>query len=150
MPRLEREMQRARPKKEQFRTFEGTTTIFRKVFNLIRLNTSNTLLVIFSWSASNYLILSYFSYDRLDMSNSCESLSPAGSFFPDLSRTPMICSFRSTDETSDNSFGLGSNRGTSLTTDGNGRRAPTIDVASVLGTPENRRLSNLKLSFTQW
>ena len=63
---------------------------------------------------------------------------PAGSFFPDLSRTPMICSFRSTEETRDNSFGLGRRRGTSVTTDGKGRRAPTIDVASVLGTPKTR------------
>ncbi len=67
---------------------------------------------------------------------------PAGSFFPDLSRTPMICSFRSTDETRDNSLGLGRRRGTSVTTDGKGSNAPTIDVASVLGTPEMRQKIN--------
>ena len=47
----------------------------------------------------------------------------------------MICSLMSTDDTSDNSFGLGSSKGTSVTTVGNGNKAPTIDVASVLGTP---------------
>ena len=53
----------------------------------------------------------------------------------------MICSLRSTDETNDNSFGLGSNSGTSVTTVGNGSSAPTIDVASVLGTPEMQTTS---------
>ena len=38
----------------------------------------------------------------------------------------MICSLRSTDETNDSSFGLGSNNGTSVTTVGNGSSAPTI------------------------
>ena len=73
-----------------------------------------------------------------EMSISCQ---PAGSFFPDLSNTPMICSLRSTDETNDNSLGLGSNSGTSVTTVGNGSNAPTIDVASVLGKPEMKAVN---------
>ena len=62
-------------------------------------------------------------------------MTPAGSFFPDFKRTPMICSFKSTDEMRDNSFGFGDNKGISATTVGNGSRAPTIEVASVRGTP---------------
>jgi hypothetical protein len=61
---------------------------------------------------------------------------PAGSFFPDFKRTPMICSFKSTDEIRASSLGFGDSSGMSATTVGNGRRAPTIEVASVRGTPK--------------
>ena len=54
----------------------------------------------------------------------------------------MTCSLRSTEDTRDNSLGLGRRRGTSVTTDGKGNRAPTMDVASVRGTPENTKIKH--------
>lgn len=39
----------------------------------------------------------------------------------------------------DSSFGFGDNNGMSVTTVGNGNRAPTIEVASVRGTPNGGR-----------
>lgn len=71
---------------------------------------------------------------------------PAGSFFPLLSSTPMIWSLTSALEIRLNSLELGRRSGTSGRMAGKARSAPTMDVASVLGTPFRSDVEMMQLA----
>ena len=71
---------------------------------------------------------------------------PAGSFLPDLSRTPMIWSLTSALDMRVSSFLLGRRSGRALTTGGKARRVPTIVVASFLGTPFSSEVEMMQLA----
>ena len=69
---------------------------------------------------------------------------PAGSFLPDLSKTPTIWSFTSALEIKLNSLGLGKSSGILCKIGGKANKEPTIWVASVLGTPFKSERKNQK------